>query len=63
MGREVLKPKRHARDRQGKNETAILPSHQKIEVFNRSLLGWYANNGRQYLWREETATLYHKIVA
>ena len=56
--------KRHARDRHGKNETAILlPSHHEIEVFIKLLLKWYGNNGRKYPWREEAATDYQKIVA
>ena len=60
----MLSPKRHARDRQGKNETAILlPACQEIEAFIKLLLKWYGNNGRKYPWREETATLYQKIVA
>ena len=64
MGNQVLSPKRHARDRQGKNETAIvLPSPHEIEVFIKLLLKWYGYNGRKYPWREETTTLYQKIVA
>jgi len=60
----VLKPKRHAKDRQGENETALLlPSHQEIKVFTKLLLKWYDNNGRKYPWREKKATLYQKIVA
>jgi len=41
----------------------MLIPHQEIEAFNRSILEWYADNAREYPWREKTATLYQKIVA
>ena len=63
MSNKVCRAKRHARDRWTKEEIPTLPSHQKIEVFIKLLLDWYVDNGRHYPWREETATLYQKVVA
>ncbi len=63
MSSKVSRPKRHARDGWVKKEIPPLPSHQEIEAFIKFLLDWYICNGRQYPWREETATLYQKVVA
>ena len=63
MSNKVFRPKRHARDTWVKKATPTLPSHQEIKAFIKSLLDWYVDNGRQYPWREKTATLYQKVVA
>ena len=63
MNNKVHRSKRHARDKWAKKESPTLPSHQEIKAFVKSLLNWYRHNGRQYPWREETSTLYQKVVA
>jgi A/G-specific adenine glycosylase len=64
MGNQLPSPKRHARDRQVKNETEIfLPSPEEMEVFIKLLLKWYGDYGRKYPWRSDAATLYQQIVA
>ena len=63
MSNKAFRPKRHARDKWAKKGPPTLPSHQEIKVFIKFLLDWYAYSGRQYPWREETATLYQKVVA
>ena len=62
MNNKMSRPKRHTRDRWGK-KTPALPPHQEIKVFIKFLLDWYVDNSRQYPWREETTTLYQKVVA
>lgn len=63
MSNKELRLKRHARDKWAKNQAPTLPSHQDIKTLAQSLLHWYRQNGRQYPWREETATLYQRVVA
>jgi A/G-specific adenine glycosylase len=63
MGNKVPRPKRHARDKWAKKEAPTPPSPQEIGTFVKLLLIWYLHNARQYPWREETATLYQKVVA
>lgn len=63
MSNKVSASKRHGRDRWAKKGIPSLPSSQKIKIFIKLLLDWYAYNGRKYPWREETATLYQKVIA
>lgn len=63
MGNKALYQKRHSRDKWLQEEVATLPPRYDVEIFVELLLDWYAHNGRKYLWREKSSTLFQKVIA